>query len=134
MDEFTNNKPSYDEVVGSIMSNILVERMRCGGIILWDFQENNDWDRLYFNVAAIVADMNREVFYVQMPFWKYIRMKWKRRKKRRNLRYLSRARANKIPQENKTSVYIIMSFIADFYKIPSSFFKEINDAYYGWIE
>ena len=132
MDEFKNETPTYDEVVGTIMSNVIVECHRCGKIILWDFQEDNDWDRLYFNVAAIVADMGREPIYLQMPFWKYVRMKWKRRKQRKNLRYLSRSRAEDIPYENRTSVYILMDFIRNFYNLDKDYFKKINDEYYGW--
>lgn len=133
MDEFTNEKPTYDEVVATIMSNIIVERHRCSKIVLWDFQEDNDWDRLYFNVAAIVADMNKEPIYLQMPFWKYIKMKWKRRKQRKNLRYLFSWRAKDVPLENRTSVYILMDFVREFYNLPQSYFKKINDEYYGWI-
>ena len=132
MDEFKNEMPTYDTVVGTIMSNVIVECHRCGKIILWDFQEDNDWDRLYFNVATIVADMDREPIYLQMPFWKYLRMKWKRRKQRKNLRYLSRSRAEDIPYENRTSVYILMDFIRNFYNLDKDYFKKINDEYYGW--
>ena len=132
MDERTNNLPTYDEVVATIMSNIIVERFRCGKIVLWDFQEDNDWDRLYFNVAAIVADMNHEAIYLQMPYHKYLKMKWKRRKQRKNLRYLYSWRADSVPQENRTSVYILMDFIREYHKLPESFFKEVNDKYYGW--
>ena len=134
MDKITNPQPSYDEVVGTIMSNILVERQRCGKIMLWDFQHTNDWDRLYFNVAAIVADINHELMYLQMPLLDYLKMKWKRRKKRKNLRYLGQWRAKDVPPENKTSVYIILDFIREFYNLPYDFFKKINDEYYGWVE
>lgn len=133
MDEFKNETPTYDEVVGTIMSNVIVERKRCGKIILWDFQEDNDWDRLYFNVAAIVADMNHEVIYLQMPYHKYLKMKWKRRKQRKNLRYLYSWRAKSVPIESRTSIYIIMSFVAEFYNLPQSYFGKINQAYYGWV-
>lgn len=133
MDEFKNEMPTYDTVVGTIMSNVIVERQRCGKIILWDFQEDNDWDRLYFNVAAIVADMNRELIYLQMPFWEYVKMKWKRRKQRKNLRYLSRSRAEDIPCESRTSVYIIMDFIRNFYNLDKDDFGKINSEYYGWV-
>ena len=132
MDEFKNEMPTYDTVVGTIMSNVIVERQRCGKIILWDFQEDNDWDRLYFNVATIIADMNKEPIYLQMPFWEYVKMKWKRRKQRKNLRYLSRSRAEDIPYENRTSVYILMDFIRNFYNLDKDYFKKINDEYYGW--
>ena len=133
MEEHTKQKPTYDEVVGTIMSNVIVERQRCGKIILWDFQEDNDWDRLYFNVAAIVADLNHEVMYLQMPLWKYLRMKWRRRKRRKNLRYLSHSRAENVPYENRTSIYIIMSFIAEFYNLDEDYFGKINSEYYGWV-
>lgn len=133
MDEFKNEMPTYDTVVGTIMSNVIVERQRCGKIILWDFQEDNDWDRLYFNVAAIVADMNKELIYLQMPFWEYVKMKWKRRKQRKNLRYLSRSRAEDISYESRTSVYIIMDFIRDFYNLDKDCFGKINSEYYGWV-
>lgn len=133
MDEFKNETPTYDEVVGTIMSNVIVERQRCGKIILWDFQEDNDWDRLYFNVAAIIADMNKELIYLQMPFWKYVKMKWKRRKQRKNLRYLSRSRAEDISYESRTSVYIIMDFIRNFYNLDKDDFGKINSEYYGWV-
>lgn len=133
MDEFKKEMPTYDTVVGTIMSNVIVERQRCGKIILWDFQEDNDWDRLYFNVAAIVADMNREPIYLQMPFWKYVKMKWKRHKQRKNLRYLSRSRAENIPYESRTSVYILMDFIRNFYDLDKDYFGKINSEYYGWV-
>lgn len=126
--------PTYDEVVGTILSNITVERFRCGKIVLWDFQEDNNWDRLYFNVASILADVDHDVIYLQMPYWKYLKMKWKRHKQRKNLRYLYSWRAKTIPPENKTSVYIIMDFIRAYYGLPESYFKEINDEYYGWVE
>lgn len=134
MNEFTNPTPTYDEVVGTIMSNIIVERQRCGKIILWDFQVDNDWDRLYFNIATIVADMNHDVMYLQMPLWEYMKLRWKRRKQRKNLRYLSRFRAEDVPYENRTSIYILMDFVREFYNLPNNFFKEINDEYYGWTE
>lgn len=133
MDEFKSNMPTYDTIVGTIMSNVIVERQRCGKIVLWDFQEDNDWDRLYFNVAAIVADMNRELIYLQMPFWEYVKMKWKRRKQRKNLRYLSHSRAENIPCESRTSVYIIMDFIRNFYNLDKDDFGKINSEYYGWV-
>lgn len=133
MEEFTNTTPSYDEVVGTIMSNIIVERHRCGKIALWDFQEDNDWDKLYFNVAAIVADMNKEPIYLQMPLFKYLKMKWKRHKQRKNLRYLFSWRAKDIPLESRTSIYIIMNFIREYYKLPKDYFEKINSEYYGWI-
>ena len=66
----------YDNVVSTIMTNILIERERCGKYILYDFQPSNDADKLYFNVATIATDLYREKIYLGMPlldfifFWK----------------------------------------------------------------
>ena len=54
-----NNK-QYDEIVATIMANVLSERKIAGKIVLWDFQSNESLDRLYFNVASIVSDMEKE--------------------------------------------------------------------------
>ena len=124
----------YDMVVSTIMQNVMAEFKLAGKIILWDFQEDEDYDRLYFNVAAIVSDLRGVPMYIRMPFFKYLKLKWKRRKTRKNLRYISRWAAKEIPQEHKTSVYILMDFVREFYGIDMDYFKKINDEYYGWVE
>lgn len=124
----------YDEIVNTIMMNILIERKRCGKILLWDFNPLDDGDKLYFNIAAIVADMNKEPMYLNLPLINYWKFKWKRRKSRKNLRYFSPNDANKLDDEHKTSIYIIMDFIREQMGFDYSLYKEINDAYYGWVE
>ena len=124
----------YDEIVNTILMNVLVERKRCNKILLWDFTPDLPADRLYFNVAAVVADMNKECIYLNMPFLDYLKFKWKRRKSRKNLRYFGPLQAKELDNEFKTSVYLIMDFITEQMAITHDFFKEINDAYYGWIE
>ena len=122
----------YDEVVNAVLMNVLVERKRCGKILLWDFTPELPADRLYFNVAAIVADINKEPIYLNMPLIDYLHFKWKRRKSRKNLRYFGPIRARKLSDDNKTSIYLIMDFVAEQLNVTHDFFKEINDAYYGW--
>ena len=124
----------YDQVVNTIMMNVLVERQRCGRYLLWDFNPNCDTDRLYFNIAAIAADLNREFIWLNMPFIDYIKMKWKRRKVRKNLRYFGPIRQKRLDREYKTSIYIIMDFITSELDISHELLKEINDEYYGWYE
>lgn len=124
----------YDTIVSTIMQNVLAERRIANKIILWDFQEKQPMDRLYFNVAAIVADMNNEPIYVQMALIPYLKMKWKRRKTRKNLRWIGPIMAKELPNEAKTSVYILMDFVRSFHDVPYEMFKEINDEYYGWVE
>lgn len=123
----------YDVLVNSIYLNICAERQHTGKIVLWDFQESQDADRLYFNVATIVADLNDENIYLNMPLIDYIKLKWKRRKSRKNLRWVTPFMAKNLPNEAKTSVYIILDFVATSYNKDMKIFKKINDAYYGWM-
>ena len=124
----------YDSVVTTIMTNVLVERERCGKFLLYDFDPNLDLDRLYFNVAAIAADIRRENLYLHMPFWSYVKFRIKRWKKRMNLKWFSPSQAKELDNDYKTSTAILMYFIADQLNIPTDLFKEINDAYYGWVK
>ena len=124
----------YDEIVSTILKNILVERERCGKILLWDFNPVDHGDRLYFNIAAIVADINKEPMYLNMPLFDYLKFKWKRRKSRKNLRYFGPHRAAELDNEHKTSIYIIMDFIREQMDFNYSLYKDINDEYYGWVE
>ena len=133
MDENTKYN-EYDKIVGTIMSNVLAERNRVGKIVLWDFQEGQSSDRLYFHAACIVADVENEKVYINMPFIQYLKLKWKSRKVRKNLRWCNPLMARRLPNEGKTSVFIIMDFIAEFHKIGFNKFAEINEAYYGWYE
>lgn len=129
-----NKYTQYDNVVNTIMTNILVERERCGKYILYDFRPSDDADKLYFNVAAIAADLNKEKIYLGMPLLDFIFFWKKRRKKRHNLRWLNSIQKKKLSDEDKTSVSIIMDFICVQLKLNYRLFKEINDEYYGWID
>lgn len=122
----------YNQIVGTIMQNVFAERNIANKIVLWDFQESQPMDRLYFNVASIVADMGKECMYVQMPLFAYLKMKWKRRKTRKNLRWCGPLMARRLPDEAKTSVYILMDFVREYYNESYGIFEEINNKFYGW--
>lgn len=124
----------YNRIVGTIMQNVFAERNIANKIILWDFQESQSMDRLYFNVASIVADIGKECMYLQMPFFTYLKMKWRRRKTRKNLRWCGPLRSKKLPNEAKTSVYILMDYIREYYNEPYEIFEAINNEFYGWVE
>lgn len=121
----------YDEIVAKIMENVLNEREIGKKIVLWDFHEDSHMDRLYFNVAAMVSDMVNEPLYIQMPFFTYLKMKWKRRKTRKNLKYVFRK--SSINKEAQTSVYLIVDFVRQYFGETEEFMKQINDEYYGWV-
>ena len=124
----------YDKVVTTIMTNVLVERERCGKFLLYDFHQKENPDRLYFNVTTVAADLRKENIYLDMPLWDYVKFRFKRRKKRVNLKWFSPSAKKKLSNEYKTSVYLIMDFIAEHLHVSVNLFKEINDAYYGWVE
>lgn len=123
----------YNQIVGTIMQNVFAERNIANKIILWDFQESQPMDRLYFNVASIVADMGKECMYIQMPLFAYLKMKWRRRKTRKNLRWCGPLRAQALPDEAKTSVYILMDYVREYYEESYEIFEKINDEFYGWV-
>lgn len=124
----------YNRIVGTIMQNVLAERNIANKIILWDFQESQPMDRLYFNVTSIVADMGKECMYIQMPLFTYLKMKWKRRKTRKNLHWCGPLMARKLPDKAKTSVYIIMDCVREYYNITPEVFEAINNEFYGWVD
>ena len=123
----------YDSVVMTVMTNVLVERERCGKFLLYDFHPEKDADKLYFNVSAIAADLQRENLYLDLSFWSYVKFKIKWRK-RKNLKWFGFFSKRKLKDEHKTSVYILMNFIAEHLRVSDEIFKEINDTYYGWID
>lgn len=123
----------YDEIVKTVVLNVEAERQYAGKIILWDFHEERDSDKLYFNVAAVVSDIYNELMYVQMPLIPYLKMKWKRRKTRKNLRRLGRRAAKSLPPQSQTSIGVIMEFVKNHYKETDEIFTEINNEYYGWV-
>lgn len=128
-----NNKfLEYDKVVNVIAQNVLVERQRCGKFLLYDFDQTQNEDQLYYNVMAVMADVKKEKLYIDMSFFQYVKFKLHRFKVRKNLRWFGPIQKKKLSDENKTSVYIIMDFIREQLNLTDNFFKEINDEYYGW--
>ena len=122
----------FDTVVQTIFTNVLVERKRCGKIILFDFEPDYIGDKLYFNVAELAADICGEVFYVDMDLVDYIKFKFGRGRKQKNLRWLRPWVRTKLKNEDKISVYMIMNFIKEQLNLDDDMFEKINDAYYGW--
>ena len=124
----------YDSVVATVMTNVLVERERCGKFLLYDFRQDLDSDKLYFNITAIAADLRKEYIYLDMPFWDYLKFYFKRRKRRKNLKWFNPWLKRNLKDEYRTSATILMCFVAEQLEVPIELFKEINDAYYGWVD
>lgn len=122
--------PEYDEVIKLLFQNIVNQSTYTNGdIVLWDFQQDQPMDQLYYNVACITSDIYSKQIYIQMPFFDYLKFKWKR-KARKNIHFISR-NTSKIPNEGKTSVYIIADYVREWLKIDYGMFEKINTEYYG---
>ena len=122
----------YDKVVNTIMINILVERERCGMFLLYDFNPKDDADILYYNVTTAAADLRKENVYLNMSLLDYIKFRKNRAKKRSNLRWFNPFKMKKLTDEQKTSIYLIMSYIKEQLDIDYTLFGEINNEYYRW--
>ena len=119
----------YDQIVGTIMQNIIAETNRANGkVVLWDFQPKSATDRLYYYVACIVADLYDKQIYLEMGLFDYLKFK-KANKRRKNIHWVWR-KFTLLPEEAKTSVYIIMSYISEYYSISMDIFDKINKEYY----
>lgn len=126
-----NKFVEYDRVVSIIIQNILVERARCGKFLLYDFNKSQTEDKLYYNIMTLISDLEKELIYIDMPLFQYIKFKLRRIKTRKNLRWFGPIQKMKLSNENKTSVYIIMDFIREQLNLSDTFFEEINKEYYG---
>lgn len=127
MEAETNNL--YDKIIGTIMQNVIAESNRAGGkVVLWDFHPEYAVDHLYYYVACIVADIYKEEMYLEMNLFEYLKFK-RANKKRKNLHWVWRKHTS-LPAECKTSVYILMDFVREFYDISVSVFADIIKEYY----
>ena len=118
-----------DKIVGTIFQNVLAEsNMAKNKVVLWDFHPVNSIDRLYYHVACLVSDIYNKDMYLEMKFFDYLKFKWKN-KKRKNLHWVWRKHTS-LPEDCKTSVYIIMDYVREYYKIPIETFDKILKEYY----
>ena len=123
------NYELYDKIVGTIVQNVIAEsNLSNGDIVLWDLEPYNALDRLYYNVACLVSDIYDKQIYIETTLLNYLKIKMKNRK-RKNLHWVWRKHTN-LPNECKTSVYIIMEHVRQYYDIPIETFDKINKEYY----
>ena len=127
-----DNTKQYDEIVNTLIQNVLAERRRCSGIALWGFNPDDGAHRLYFNAATIIADFYKEPIYLDMDFFPYLILKIKMRK-RRNLRYARWSAAYKELLEKAASTDILINFVCQHFEVDRSFLEKINNEYYGWV-
>lgn len=123
----------YDKIVQTIITNILIEKNRLGNYIIYKFNPNNNTHRLFFNVTAVAADLNRQPIFLDMSLWNYLRFRIKFRRRRRNLRWFG-WRRRQYKSGEIVSVQELMNFISKEFDIDEKIYNNINNEYYGWVE
>lgn len=123
----------YDRVVQSIMTNVLIEQKRNGKFIIYKFDPGDEAQRLFFNVTAVAADLDKELIYLDMSLWKYIRFRLKFGHKRKNLRWFKRF-SHQINVSDIVETQELMAFICKAFNISKEKCGEINNEYYGWVD
>lgn len=121
----------YDQVVYTVMMNVLVEHERCKKFIVYDFDLDSDADVLYFNVTLAAADLMKEKVYLKMSFINYLKLRKKFGLKRANIRWMNPISENKIDNNLKTKVGVLMDYVKDQLELDEKIFGEINRTYYG---
>lgn len=120
----------YNNVVSTIMTNILIERERNGFFLLYNFNPNNEEDKLYFNITAIAADLRKENIFLNISLFNFLKFKFTHRK-RKNLKWFSLFKNRKLNDEFKIDISTLMNFISEQLNISSELFEMINKEYYG---
>ena len=121
----------YDQVVYTVMMNVLVEHERCKKFIVYDFDLDSEADVLYFNVTLVAADLMKEKVYLKMSFINYLKLRKKFGLKRANIRWMNPISENKIDNNLKTKVGVLMNYVKDQLELDEEIFGEINRTYYG---
>lgn len=123
----------YDSIIQTIAINIMIERERSGNYIISNFNSHYDSHKLFFNVTAVLADLNHEKIYLDMSLLNYLKFRIKRGKKRSNLRWFGPFKKSKL-KENVVDTSKLMNFITVELNLDRDLFKKINDEYYGWVD
>ena len=123
----------YDKIVQAVMTNVLIEKERLGNFIIYKFNPDDNAQKLYFNVTAVAADLNRQPIYLDMSLWTYLRFRFKFGRKRKNLRWFGWLR-RKVNTKEIVDTQELMDFIGKEFNIDRKMFNNINNEYYGWVE
>ena len=120
----------YDKIVGSIMGNILSEKNINKKIILKGYNDNDPAHKLYLNAAVIISDLSNEPIFINSSFLTFVKLKWRRRKLGKQIRYLKAINLESIDSEI-TPIDTIIDYVCRTYDIERETMAEINNTYYG---
>ena len=116
MDE--NRVRKYDEIVTTVLQNVLVERERVGKIVLFGFDPKIYSHRLYYHVAVIASAINQENIYLGMgvvDYVKFVCTHWQMRKVLR--RFGNYWHSEDVDPMKLSSVHSVMHHVKEYYGI-----------------
>lgn len=131
----------YDRVISSVLSNIMIE---CkldfdNQIVLRDFNADDPAHQLYYNCAMMASCLNEnKPVYIApqtedendfISWCKYIKLWWKKKQWRKQMRYMSsgEARFHKTVPVNDILECVRVSF-----QMSKKAFNKVNRELYGW--
>lgn len=133
----------YDEVISTLITNVMAERKRNGEIILYEFDSSNPSHMLYYEASTIISDISHKPIYLNMKLWDYIKFVYHNIKRWRLLKWMSNTKAAEIELDKEvdsetfkiTPVSTLISFVKQFYlkekNLSFSEFDEIYSEVYG---
>ena len=130
MDSKLGNLKLYDEIVGTVVANVLAESTRTDNkIYLKWFESGQASHNVYFEGACIAAAVLKTQIYMDMPLHKYILFKFKNWRRRKLLKWV---RTKKVP-ESATQIQLIIKHISTHFELipeTDAIWRDINYRYY----
>lgn len=130
MDSKLGNLKLYDEIVGTVVANVLAESARTDNkIYLKWFQSDQASHSVYFEGASIAAAVLKTQIYMDMPLHKYILFKLKNWRRRKLLKWV---RTKDVP-ESATQIQLIINHISTHFELTpetGTIWRDINYRYY----
>lgn len=104
MDSKLGNLKLYDEIVGTVVANVLAESARTDNkIYLKWFESDQASHNVYFEGASIAAAVLKTQIYMDMPLHKYILFKFKNWRRRKLLKWVRTKKSTRVCNSNSTN-------------------------------
>lgn len=114
----------YDEIVSTIIQNVLAEHQRNGYFVINNFNPSFAADKLYFEASLIASEFyNNEPIYIHAPLLSYWHFKLTHWKLRKIIKYIGKL-------YGITSVSVIMEHVRKYYDLDWSVFSDIVKEFY----
>lgn len=121
----------YDDIIGTLLMNVLSEDQRCGDIVLKDFHAERFSHKLYFEAAIIANAICHSPIYLNMPLIEYLKFKYSKRNKKmhKSIHRYNTLVAGTL-KAAPTQLSLILDHVADYYKIDNEVYTKIYKEYY----